>query len=217
MSIQTREQEILQELKDLLPATSATSVKHQDAVLTDLSKFIARGVVGSFMTAHGLQKLFGLFGGPGFKGTTGYMSMLGLKPEKLWAMLAGASEFGGGALSTLGLLHPLGPIAVAGTMGTAAGTYHELFGGKPIWITEGGAETPLTLFIIAAGLAMAKPGRFSLDHLLGNRVPKTVSVLVATVVMASVLVSIRQHQAAVAAQAQSQEQQAQAEEAAQPA
>jgi putative oxidoreductase len=61
------------------------------------------------MAGHGAQKLFGSFGGPGMEGTTGFMEMLGLQPGRPWAVLADISEFGGGVLTLLGFLNPLGP------------------------------------------------------------------------------------------------------------
>lgn len=36
------------------------------------------------------------------------MEKMELRPPKLWAMAAGASEFGGGLLTALGLLNPRG-------------------------------------------------------------------------------------------------------------
>ena len=43
--------------------------------------------------------------------------------------------------------------------------------GKPIWATAGGAELPLTNIAVGTALAMAGPGRYSLDRLFGIRVP----------------------------------------------
>jgi putative oxidoreductase len=40
------------------------------------------------------------------------MESLGLKPGSAWAPVAALSEFGGGALTALGLLSPLGPIGI---------------------------------------------------------------------------------------------------------
>jgi hypothetical protein len=38
------------------------------------------------MAGHGAQKLFGSFGGPGLKGTSGFMEMLGMRPGRPWAV-----------------------------------------------------------------------------------------------------------------------------------
>ncbi|MGZ3665794.1 MAG: DoxX family protein, partial [Ktedonobacterales bacterium] len=78
-----------------------------------------RGSFGSLMTGHGAQKLFGWFGGHGLDGTAMWLESLGYKPGKPWAIAAGLSEFGGGVLTCLGLLHPIGPLLTLGSMGTA--------------------------------------------------------------------------------------------------
>ena len=116
---------------------------------------ILRLVQGSLLAGHGAQKLFGHFEGPGLEGTTGFMEMLGLKPGRPWAVLAGLSEFGGGVLTALGLLNPLGPLGVIGAMSMATKTAH---GGRPIWATEGGAELPVTNIAASTALLLSGPG-----------------------------------------------------------
>ena len=49
-------------------------------------------------------------GGPRLAGTAGWLKSIGYRPSKPWAVLVGLSEFGGGTLTALGLLHPLGPM-----------------------------------------------------------------------------------------------------------
>jgi putative oxidoreductase len=129
---------------------------------------IVRVVQGSLMAGHGAQKLFGSFGGTGLEGTSGFMEMLGMRPGRPWAYLAGLSEFGGGVLTALGLLNPLGPLGVMGAMAMATRKAHW---GKPIWVTEGGAELPVTNMAIAAALMFREPDGFSLDGVLGIRLP----------------------------------------------
>ncbi len=97
--------------------------------------------------------------------------------------MGGVSEFGGGALTALGLFNPLGPIGVIAAMAMAAKTVH---GGQPIWVTEGGAELPITN-ITATALVLGGPGKYSFDRALGLRVPTWISFLaLVTVVLAVV-------------------------------
>ena len=103
--------------------------------MRSLGLFLIRAVLGLFMTGHGAQKLFGSFGGPGIEGTAGFMESLGLKPGKQWAILGGASEFGGGILTLLGLLNPVGLLGVIGSMAIATTKVHW---NAPIWAQEGG-------------------------------------------------------------------------------
>ena len=154
--------------------------------MKDLALLGLRLTVGGLMAGHGAQKLFGSFGGYGMEGTAGWLESMGLKPGKQWAMLAGGSEFGGGVLTALGLGGPLGPIGIASAMGAASVTAHK---GKPIWVTAGGPELPVTNIAVAAALALAGPGRISLDSLLGLKVPKSISLLAMAGAVAGVVMS----------------------------
>jgi putative oxidoreductase len=155
--------------------------KHNTAL--DLGLLAIRLTTGGLMAGHGAQKLFGSFGGHGFKGTAGIMESLGLKPGKQWAALAGAGEFGSGLLTALGLGGPIGPIAMYGPMIMAWTTAHA---GKPIWNTSGGAELPLMYLNNATALALIGPGRYSLDKVLGIKVPAVPVALTAAGVIAGV-------------------------------
>jgi putative oxidoreductase len=137
-------------------------------MMRDLARLIPRLVVGGLLAGHGSQKLFGWFGGPGLSGAGGWLESLGLRPGRRWALVAGGSELGGGVLTALGLLHPLGPIGILAPMLMATTKAHS---GKPIWGTEGGAELPVTNMAIATALMLVNPGRYSLDRAFGIRLP----------------------------------------------
>src|SRR4028119_1914822 len=108
---------------------------------------IVRLAQGSLMAGHGAQQLLGSGGGPGLEGTCGFMEVLGMRPGRPWACLAGLSEFGGGLLTALGLFNPLGPLGIIGSMTMATRKAHR---GKPVWVTEGGAELPLLNIAVSA-------------------------------------------------------------------
>jgi putative oxidoreductase len=167
--------------------------------MKDLALLVLRLTIGGLLAGHGAQKLFGWFGGYGLKGTGGYLESLGLRPGARWAPLAGMAEFSGGTLTALGLGSPLGPIGVIAAMGTAAGTAHR---GKPIWAAAGGAELPVTNMAVAGALALAGPGRYSLDRMLGIRVPVLLAVLAAAAAAGGVALAVSQ-----SAQASKQEEQ----------
>jgi putative oxidoreductase len=142
--------------------------------MRDTGLLILRLTTGGMLAGHGAQKLFGAFEGPGLRGTAGMMESLGLKPGRFWGTAAALSEFGGGTLTALGLLYPLGPLGIIASMSMATAKVHW---GKPIWASAGGAELPVLNMGAALALAMAGPGRYSLDHLLGIRVPRPVVAL----------------------------------------
>src|SRR5215204_6726800 len=152
--------------------------------MNDAAALVVRLGQGSLMAGHGAQKLFGSFGGHGIEGTSGLMEMVGLRPGRPWALLAGVSEFGGGVLTALGLLNPLGPIGVIASMSMATAKAHW---GKPIWATEGGAELPLIITLISGALLLSGPGKYSLDRALGIRLPAWVTPLGLVVIILTVL------------------------------
>ena len=137
-------------------------------MVRDLGLTILRGVTGVLMAGHGAQKLFGAFDGPGLKGTAGFMEMLGLAPGNVWGTAAAASEFGGGTLTALGLLHPVGPVATISAMTMASAKAHW---GKPIWATAGGAELAVVYAGSALALVFTGPGAYSLDSAFGIKLP----------------------------------------------
>ena len=157
--------------------------------VNDTAPFIVRLAQGTLMAGHGAQKLFGSFGGPGLEGTSGFMEMLGMSPGRPWAYLAGLSEFGGGVLTALGLLNPLGQLGVIGAMSMATRKAHW---GKPIWVTEGGAELPLLNIAVSAALMVREPDRYSLDRVLGIRLPAWVGPLGLVGIILTVLYAERE-------------------------
>jgi putative oxidoreductase len=152
--------------------------QEETIMMRDIGLLILRLVIGGLQAGHGSQKLFGWFSGPGLKGTAGWLESMGLKPGAPWASAAAASEFGGGMLTTLGFLHPLGPMGTMGSMVMATARVHW---GKPIWATQGGAELPVIDMAAALALMLTGPGRFSLDHMFGIRLPRGLVIAIAVV------------------------------------
>ena len=139
----------------------------------DVALLILRVVVGLYLAGHGAQKLFGWFEGPGLEKFTGGMRMMGLRPASFWAFLAGISEFGGGVLTALGLLSPLGPLGIVAAMIMANVVGHR---GKGLWAAKGGRELPITNLAAGLTLAFAGPGSYSLDQALGIALPEPLTL-----------------------------------------
>src|SRR5579884_22657 len=142
--------------------------------MNNLALLLLRLTAGGLLAGHGAQKLFGWFGGDGLDGMAGFLESIGFKPGRPWAILAGLSELDGGALTALGLGGPLGPIATLGSMAMATATVHR---GKPIWDTQGGAELPVLYMAAMSAIALSGPGKYSLDHAFGIKVPRSLAVL----------------------------------------
>ncbi|MCW3013408.1 MAG: DoxX family protein [Solirubrobacterales bacterium] len=112
---------------------------------------LLRILIGALFAGHGAQKLFGWFGGHGLEGTGGFFDALGIRPGREAAILAGASEAGGGLLLISGVATPVAGAALTGSMVQAIRTVHAP---KGPWVTEGGWEYNAVL--IAAVLALVE-------------------------------------------------------------
>lgn len=130
----------------------------------DLGLLLLRLALGTVFLAHGAQKAFGAFGGPGFEGATGFIGSLGFRPARVWAALAVGGELVAGVLFVLGLFTPLAGLLVLATMAVAIAKVH---GPKGFFAQNGGFEYNLVLIVVAVALAALGAGTFSLDHLLG--------------------------------------------------
>src|SRR5216684_5835428 len=176
-----------QNIPDTHEGIGAFKGRKESSTMSDIGLLILRLVVGGLLAGHGSQMLFGWFKGPGLKRTAALLESMGLQPGTPWAMAASASEFGGGVLTALGLLHPLGPFGTMGAMIMATVKAHW---GKPIWASKGGAELPVINMATALALTLIGPGRFSLDHVLGIRLPRAFVIAIAIVEVAMVTIGI---------------------------
>ena len=125
---------------------------------------ILRLALGLLMVAHGSQKLFGWFGGPGLAATGGMFEALGFRPGRFLAALASAAEVGGGLLVALGFLGPVGPALILSVMIVAAVSVHWKNG---LFAMSNGIDLSLLYGIGAAALAFTGPGLYSIDAALG--------------------------------------------------
>ncbi|TMK71196.1 MAG: DoxX family protein [Actinobacteria bacterium] len=130
----------------------------------DLALLVLRLVVGLTFAAHGAQKLFGAFGGPGIAGTAGFFEQIGLRPGKLHAWAAGIAEFFGGLAIALGIVTPVPAAALIAVMTAAVITVHLKNG---FFVTNQGYEFNLALAAALFALAGIGAGGWSLDNALG--------------------------------------------------
>src|SRR5262252_3541000 len=115
---------------------------------------IIRLAAGLTLAAHGAQKLFGWFGGPGYAKLEQGFTAQGYKPASLWAGLAVLGELGGGLSLAFGFLTPLGAAGAVGAMAVAINSHWA----KGFFGAKGGFEYPLTLLVVSAAIGIAGPG-----------------------------------------------------------
>jgi putative oxidoreductase len=130
----------------------------------DIGILLLRSVVGLTLAAHGAQKLFGWFNGPGLAGAARGLEHLGFHPGRRHAAMAGAVEIIGGLLLALGLFTPIAAAIVLSVMVVAAVSAHVKQG---FFITNGGYEYNAVLGIAGLAVAFIGPGRLSADAWLG--------------------------------------------------
>ncbi len=129
----------------------------------EVGLLVLRVVVGAFFIGHGSQKLFGRFGGHGLSATGRAFEGMRLRPGRMTAALAGASELIGGLLLALGRLTPLAAALLIATMTLAIAIVHWRHGP---WVAEGGWEYNAVLIAVAFAVTAIGPGKYSLDHAL---------------------------------------------------
>ncbi|WP_408956885.1 DoxX family protein [Natrinema sp. 74] len=114
--------------------------------------------VGLLFMQHGVQKLFGLFGGvDGSGGTVSLVSLYGV---------AGILELVGGFLIAVGMLTRLVALLTAGEMIAAQFMTHIPDGLIPI---QNGGELGLLYLAVFLVLIVCGSGQYSIEHLLFDR------------------------------------------------
>ena len=127
-----------------------------------LGLLVLRLALGVTMGAHGLQHLFGLFGGPGISGFARVLETFGYhKQTTLLSWITGVTEVGGGVLLIVGLFTPL---AAAGLLGVAANAVFAKFHGGFFTGQGQGFELELLLGAAALSLLFTGAGPISLER-----------------------------------------------------
>jgi putative oxidoreductase len=125
----------------------------------DLGLFLIRLVLGGIFIAHGCQKLFGAFGGPGIDGFANMLTSNGFRDARILSWVTGGTELAGGGLLVLGLFTPLAAAGVAAVVANVV-----LLKWHSGFFIPKGFEYELALAGVAAGLAFIGPGRAALDN-----------------------------------------------------
>lgn len=125
---------------------------------------LIRIALGALLVPHGLQKLFGWFGGRGLQANTELFGKLGHNPPWLWGNIVVATEVLGGLLLVIGLLTR--PAAVA--VGIFAFMAILQTSAKGFFWSNGGSEYSILLFVCALFVLIRGAGGFSVDRAIGR-------------------------------------------------
>lgn len=125
--------------------------------MKDIALLILRLGTGLTFAAHGVQKAFGAFGGPGMSGFTGMIESLGMHPAAFWAYAAAYAELLGGLFLMLGLLPRVSSLLLFIVMAVAAFKAHA---GKGFFL-PGGIEYIFILLCVLSAFMLLGSGRYS--------------------------------------------------------
>jgi putative oxidoreductase len=121
--------------------------------------------LGVAFIGHGAQKVFGSFGGPGFKQFTSFPAPFSfMRPSAAWMGAAAFAELVGGGLMLLGLFTRVGAFLITCVMLTA------IFGVLwPKFFAPEGMELAMAFLAMALALLILGGGQLSADRLIGGR------------------------------------------------
>ena len=142
--------------------STETSGAH-DRPAVDIALLVARVIVGIIFAAHGAQKLFGAFGGPGLAGVVNMMGPLGY-PVTI-------GEFFGGLGLVVGFLCRFSAasliVIMIGAIAMVHGQHGFFLGRAPTdQLNSAGFEYNLALIGLLAPVLIAGPGRFAVGRFL---------------------------------------------------
>jgi putative oxidoreductase len=127
--------------------------------MADIAILVLRLALGFMFAAHGLQKAFGLFGGPGIGGFSEMLVGLGFKPSLFWAYLAAYAELVGGILLAVGFLTRGAAFVLLVLILVAVFKVHL---SKGFFLSQGGFEYTFIIFSVCLALILLGPGKFTI-------------------------------------------------------
>jgi len=134
-----------------------------------LGLLVLRVGLGGVLVAHGLQKLFGWWGGQGLTGFKNSLSDVGYQHADILTYCAAGGEIAAGVLLVLGLFTPLaaaGALAylINGVLAGMSAQHNSQHNGRPFpFFLPDGHEYEITLIVMAAAVILVGPGRYGFD------------------------------------------------------
>ncbi len=131
----------------------------------DLGLLVLRLALGVVFIAHGLQKAFGWWGGPGLDGFRTTLTEAGYQNAGVLTYVAAGVQIAAGVLLVLGLFTPLAAAAaLAFLVNSVLVTFDsQQRKGSLFVFGPDGAEYLLALTAVAVAIILAGPGRYGFD------------------------------------------------------
>jgi putative oxidoreductase len=130
----------------------------------DLGLLLLRFAVGGVFFAHGMQHVFGMWGGSGIGGLASTLAGFGYQNTNVLVWVLALTELIGGAGVALGLLTPLAAAGLLALMINAV----LIKAGNGFFIAgppgAGAVELEVVLGLAAAAIVLTGPGRIALDN-----------------------------------------------------
>lgn len=136
----------------------------------DLGLLLLRFAVGGIVFAHGVQKVFGMWGYPGIGEFTRAVEGFGYQQASALAWAVGIAEVVAGAFVVLGVITPLAAAAILAIkintvlVGLAGGAALLVQNATAAATTAAAVEGDVVLGVAAAALVLTGPGHIALDN-----------------------------------------------------
>lgn len=155
------------------PVPAAIDIDDEDERLRTMGRrgtqnfglFVLRAGLGVVLVAHGLQKLFGWWGGSGLHGFKNALSDIGFQHADILSYVSAGGEILAGVLLVLGLFTP---IAAAGALAFLINGLLASASARPrshtfSYFLPDGHEYQISLIVMAVVVILAGPGRYGFD------------------------------------------------------
>jgi putative oxidoreductase len=129
----------------------------------NLGLLVLRVGLGVVLGAHGLQKLFGWWGGQGLSSFKNSLSDAGYQHADILSYVSAGGEIAAAVLLVLGLFTP---VAAAGALAFLINELLVSISARPhtfSYFLPQGHEYQITLIVLAVAIVLSGPGRYGLD------------------------------------------------------
>ena len=131
--------------------------------MINVASLVLRFCLGAIFIAHGLQKAFGLFAGPGIEGFAKFLGSLGFAPAVFWSYTAAYIELIGGLFLLLGIFTRISSSFILAFIAVATIKVHL---SKGFFASAGGFEYNLLIIGACIALIALGPGKYAVSDKL---------------------------------------------------